>query len=43
MHSIIVGAVFVAMVLSPCVIAMFRKVDDSAAASESDVLDDGFI
>ncbi len=43
MHSLIVGAIFVVIVLFPCVFAMFRKVDDTAAASESDVLEDGFI
>jgi len=29
MHSLLVGAVFVAMVLTPCVIAMIRRVDES--------------
>jgi len=43
MHSILVGAVFVAMVLAPCVIAMFSGVDESDAASEANVLEDGFI
>lgn len=43
MHNFIVGAIFVAIVLIPCVIVLIHKVDDSAAASESDVLEDGFI
>jgi hypothetical protein len=43
MHDFIVGAIFVAIVLIPCVIVLIRKVDDSAAVSESDVLEDGFI
>jgi hypothetical protein len=43
MHTILVGAVFVAMVLSPCVIAMCSRVDDSDISPESDVLEDGFI
>jgi hypothetical protein len=42
MHSILVGAVFVVMVLAPCVIARFSEVEDSDAA-ESNVLEDGFI
>jgi len=29
MHSLLVGAVFVAIVLAPCVIAMIRGVDES--------------
>ena len=28
LHSILVGAVFTAMVLAPCVFAMFAKVHD---------------
>jgi hypothetical protein len=29
MHSLLVGAVYVAMVLTPCVIALFSGVDSS--------------
>ncbi len=43
MHSILVGAVFVALVLGPCIIAMFTGADDPDAASESNVIEDGFI
>ncbi|HEV2618518.1 MAG TPA: hypothetical protein VGU23_01100 [Acidobacteriaceae bacterium] len=42
MHSILVGAVFVAMVLAPCVIARFSEAGESDT-SESNVLEDGFI
>jgi hypothetical protein len=41
-HNLIVGAVYVAMVVTPCVIALFSGVDQ-ADDSESDVLRDGFI
>jgi hypothetical protein len=42
MHSILVGGIFIAMVLAPCVIARFSGVDDPDAA-ELNVLEDGFI
>lgn len=42
MHSFIVGAVYVLMVITPCVIAQFTGMHDSDN-SESDVLRDGFI
>jgi hypothetical protein len=42
MHSILVGTVFVATVLAPCVIARFAGIDDSDAA-DPNVLEDGFI
>lgn len=41
-HNLIVGIVYVAMVLTPCVIALFSSVDQTDD-SESDVLRDGFI
>ena len=43
MHDFLVGAVFVAMVLAPCVVAKFSGVDDPDNASEPDVLKDGFV
>jgi hypothetical protein len=42
MHSFIVGAVYVLMVITPCVIALFSGAD-RGEDSESDVLRDGFI
>jgi hypothetical protein len=42
-RSVLAGAVFVAMVLAPCVIAMLSRVDESESASELDVLEEGFI
>ena len=42
MHSFLVGALYVAMVITPCVIALFTAADH-ADNSESDVLTDGFI
>ncbi len=42
-HSILVGAVFVAMVLIPCLIARFSIAVDQEAASDIDVMDEGFI
>jgi hypothetical protein len=41
-HNLIVGAVYVAVVITPCVIALFSGAD-RADDSESDVLRDGFI
>ncbi|HEV2646860.1 MAG TPA: hypothetical protein VGU46_10900 [Acidobacteriaceae bacterium] len=43
MHSILVGVIFVAMVLAPCIIALYTGADDPDAASEPNVLEDGFI
>lgn len=42
MHSFIVGAVYVLVVITPCVIALFSSADRNED-SESDVLRDGFI
>ena len=42
MHSFLVGALYVLMVITPCVIALFSGAD-TADTSESDVLTDGFI
>jgi hypothetical protein len=43
MRSLLAGAVFVAMVLAPCVIAMLSRVDESESTAEIDVLEEGFI
>jgi hypothetical protein len=43
MHDFLVGALYVAMVIAPCVIALFSGVDRGDDCSESDVLRDGFI
>jgi hypothetical protein len=43
MRSILAGAVFVAIVLAPCVIAMLSRGDRSESLSELDVLEEGFI
>jgi len=40
MHSFLVGAVYVLMVIAPCVIALFSGADHSS--SESDGVKDGF-
>ena len=42
MHTFIVGAVYVLMVITPCVIALLSGAD-RGEDSESDVLRDGFI
>jgi hypothetical protein len=42
-HSILVGAVYVAMVLAPCAIAWFSPVEDPDNSSDSNVFEDGFI
>lgn len=42
-HNLIVGAVYVAMVLTPCVIALFSRADDADTSPESDAMKDGFI
>jgi hypothetical protein len=43
MHSFLVGALYVVMVITPCVIALFSGTDSHDNSSESDVLRDGFI
>jgi hypothetical protein len=43
MHSFLVGALYVGMVITPCVIALFSGVDRGDDSSESDVLRDGFV
>jgi hypothetical protein len=42
MHSFIVGAIYVLMVITPCVIALFFGADPADDA-ESEELRDGFI
>ncbi|HEX9200728.1 MAG TPA: hypothetical protein VF865_14285 [Acidobacteriaceae bacterium] len=42
-HSILIGAIFVAIVLAPCVIAMFSEKVDYEESSELNVLEEGFI
>jgi hypothetical protein len=42
MHDFLVGALYVAMVITPCLIALFSS-GDRSEDSESDVLRDGFI
>jgi hypothetical protein len=42
-HSMMVGAVYVAMVLAPCAIAWFTPVEDPDNAPDANVLEDGFI
>lgn len=41
-HNLMVGAVYIAMVVTPCVIALFSGAEQ-ADDSEIDVLQDGFI
>jgi hypothetical protein len=43
MHSFLVGALYVVMVITPCVIARFSGAKASDKSSESDVVRDGFI
>jgi hypothetical protein len=43
MQSILAGAIFVALVLAPCVIAMLSRVDEPEGAAESNVFEEGFI
>jgi hypothetical protein len=43
MRSILAGAVFVALVLAPCVIAMLSRVEEIENTSELNVLEEGFI
>jgi hypothetical protein len=43
MHSFLVGALYVVVVITPCVIALCGAVNRSDDSSESDVLRDGFI
>jgi len=42
MHSFLVGALYVLMVITPCVIALVTA-SDQADNSESDVMRDGFV
>jgi hypothetical protein len=42
-HNFLIGAVFVAIVLVPCVIALLSEVEDYEKASDWNVLDEGFI
>ena len=42
MHSFLVGALYVVLVITPCVIALFTRVH-TTEEPESDVLRDGFI
>jgi hypothetical protein len=42
MHSFMVGAIYVLVVIAPCVIALFSRAD-RREDSESDVLRDGFV
>jgi hypothetical protein len=43
MRSVLAGAVFVAIVLVPCVLAMLSKVNGADSAMEADVFEEGFI
>lgn len=43
MRNILIGAIFVAIVLAPCVIAILSVKVDYEDASELNVLEDGFI
>jgi hypothetical protein len=43
MHSFLVGAIYVAMVIAPCVIALVTRAEKPDNSTESDVLRDGFI
>jgi hypothetical protein len=43
MRSVLAGAVFVALVLAPCVIALLSKADESESTSELNVFEEGFI
>jgi hypothetical protein len=43
MHSFLVGAVYVAIVLAPCVVALFTGIDTTDDPAESNVYEDGFI
>ena len=43
MHNILVAAVFVAMVLAPCVLAMFSGMFSREEAQDSNVFEEGFI
>ena len=42
-YSILAGTVYVALVLTPCVIAKYWIVEEEDSTQESNVLDDGFI
>jgi hypothetical protein len=43
MHSILVGAVYVAIVITPCVVAQLTGVHKAEDVSESSIYEDGFI
>ena len=43
MRNILIGAIFVAIVLAPCVISLLSGTIEYEDASESNVLEDGFI
>ena len=43
MHSFLTGAVFVAIVLAPCVIALFSAAGEPEEAPDWNIHDDGFI
>jgi hypothetical protein len=43
MHNLLVGAVYVAMVITPCVVALVTASENPVNASESNVLEEGFI
>jgi hypothetical protein len=43
MRSILAGAVFVGIVLVPCVIAMISKSNEADSSSEANVFEEGFI
>jgi hypothetical protein len=43
MHSFLVGAVYVAIVITPCVIAQLSGLHKTEDLSESNVYEDGFI
>ncbi len=42
-HSFLVGAIFVAIVLVPCVIALLSEPEEAEYGSETNVLEEGFI
>jgi hypothetical protein len=42
-HDMLVATIFAAMVLTPCVVAMFSRVEDTDSAVDWNVADDGFI
>jgi hypothetical protein len=42
LHTIVVGLVYAAIVITPCILALFTRLDDPDTA-DSNVLEDGFI